>query len=186
MIIIIVSTNLFLVAIISKDVCANAKHGVHSIDLRWWSDVLRLVSIPERSLPQLWSYGGIEASSLVPCTPLLAVHFLHCQLHFCLSHLSESSKRNNFFNKKNLESQTMRNLEGWEEMYLNNWVVILWGKTCIPLWKSFVFYFDFFRNLAWPSSGIDPLCHFFIEVLTKRIPVAMANMCECQCIPAAY
>ena len=131
---IIVSTNLFLVAIISKDVCANAKHGVHSIDLRWWSDVLRLVSIPERSLPQLWSYGGIEASSLVPCTPLLAVHFLHCQLHFCLSHLSESSKRNNFFNKKKIWSH--KQCEIWRDGKKCTWTIGWWSFEVRPAFHS--------------------------------------------------
>ena len=36
-------------------------------------------------------------------------------------------------------------------------------------------YFHFFRNFGWPNSRIDPLRHSFVQVLLKRISVAMVT-----------
>ena len=70
------------------------------------------MSVPEHSLPQLWSYGGTEASSHVPCIPALVAHFLHCQVHLCLFHLSGSGKWANL---------VLWNLNIYEDLQIKNY-----------------------------------------------------------------
>ena len=65
--------------------------------------------------------------------------------------------------------QKEHNLElyqAWQINHLNNRLVILRGNFWrIPLVKSLMHCFDFFRNLAQQGRRIDALGHFFVRLL---------------------
>ena len=65
---------------------------------------------------------------------------------------------------------------GGYERYLNNWLVIFWVNPWIPFRKSIMICSGFFRNISWLDSGINALCHLFIQALHIRPSVSLLGI----------